>query len=278
MRKQQQALFTAGRRKAGWSLWDPGSYARRTWPTAAMAGTRQHRQLRNWWSFPSFFNGCHFGSHWTKDTKSTSFVACLGCLYVKTARMLVQIFRSLHACMRFIIVRQCCTVHFRAFRADPRNAHFPLITLSIGVMNEMNGATGGLLPLVRLGWCVNRNSHTPASKGFIRGSSACHGSNLISVPCIFLVRQYVHTVIQKYSNEAQTYTAVSCIYRFYSSRTLCIAKVPAKTCSDSEVVCWRLQQLQWMVGKKLDHQLTSNVSKQRLHTVYATFMDVYIDQ
>ena len=102
----------------GWSLWDPGSYARRMWPTA-MAGTRQHRQLRNWWSFPSFFNGCHFGSHWTKDTKSTSFVACLGCLYVKTARMFVQIFRSLHACMRFIIVRQCCTIHFRA---DPRNA------------------------------------------------------------------------------------------------------------------------------------------------------------
>ena len=134
----------------GWSLWDPGSYARRMWPTA-MAGTRQHCQLRNGWSFPPFFNGCHFGSHWTKDTKSTSFVACLGCLYVKTARMLVQIFRSLHACMRFIIVRQCCTVHFRAFRADPRNAHFPLITLSIGVMNEMNGATGGLLPLVRLG-------------------------------------------------------------------------------------------------------------------------------
>ena len=71
------------------------------------------------WSFPSFFNGCHFGSHWTKDTKSTSFVACLGCLYVKTTCMFVQIFRSLHACMRFIIVRQCCRVHFRA---DPRNA------------------------------------------------------------------------------------------------------------------------------------------------------------
>jgi hypothetical protein len=62
---------------------------------------------------------CFSLCHWTKDTKSTSFVACLGCLYVKTARMLVQIFRSLHACMRFIIVRQCCTVHFRA---DPRNA------------------------------------------------------------------------------------------------------------------------------------------------------------
>lgn len=77
---------------------------------------------------------------------------------------------------------------------------------------------------------------------------------IISVP--FLVRKYVHTVIQKYSNEAQPYTDY-CIYRFYSSRTLCIAKGPARTSSDSEVVCWRLQQLQWMVGKKLDHQLPS---------------------